>query len=427
MLRRVLLVACVGLMAAGAAAAETTRTLRAQLSGDPAAPFVVENLAGTMSVVAGDGDAVVAVATVHADDAALADAMRFEQVRDENGVPALRVIYPLDRERTIRYEARSGERRHGGGHHGLGWLFGSWDGTEVKYDGHRVRVSSSSGARLFADIEVRVPRRALFATFKNHVGELSAEGIEGRILLDTGRGGITARRLKGEIKADTGSGEVLAEEITGSLSCDTGSGECNVTGFDGTELACDTGSGDVRIRRAKADLIVADTGSGRIVVEQADAGEFRGDTGSGGIDAELIGTRLHRVRPTPAAATSACGSPPTPRSRCSSIRAAAASSAASPTPRRSRATTRLSATAAATARCGSRSTPAAAAPPSTRRGSGSSQATVIASRAAGAAKQSRGHRTGVGQSGRHGIASPTRAPCARSGQALLSLRSISPQ
>ncbi len=259
MLRRALLCACVGVMAAGAAAAETTRTLRAQLSGDPAAPFVVENLAGAMTVVAGDGDAVVAVATVHADDAALADAMRFEQVRNENGVPVLRVIYPLDRERTIRYEADGGDRHHGHRHHGLEWLFGSWDGTEVKYDGHRVRVSSSSGARLFADIEVRVPRRALSATFKNHVGELSAEGIEGRILLDTGRGGITARRLKGEIKADTGSGEV-------------------------------------RIRRVKADLIVADTGSGRIVVEQADAGEFRGDTGSGGIDAELTGTRLRRVK-----------------------------------------------------------------------------------------------------------------------------------
>ncbi|HQT96037.1 MAG TPA: DUF4097 family beta strand repeat-containing protein [Thermoanaerobaculaceae bacterium] len=296
MLRRALLCACVGVMAAGAAAAETTRTLRAQLSGDPAAPFVVENLAGAMTVVAGDGDAVVAVATVHADDAALADAMRFEQVRNENGVPVLRVIYPLDRERTIRYEADGGDRHHGHRHHGLEWLFGSWDGTEVKYDGHRVRVSSSSGARLFADIEVRVPRRALSATFKNHVGELSAEGIEGRILLDTGRGGITARRLKGEIKADTGSGEVLAEDVTGSFSCDTGSGECNVTGFDGTELSCDTGSGEVRIRRAKADLIVADTGSGRIVVEQADAGEFRGDTGSGGIDAELTGTRLRRVK-----------------------------------------------------------------------------------------------------------------------------------
>ena len=296
MLGRTLLVACVGVMAAGVAAAETTRTLRAQLSGDPTAPFVVENLAGAMRVVAGDGDAVVAVATVHADDAALADAMRFEQVRDENGVPALRVIYPLDRERTIRYDMRDGDRHHGRGHHGLEWLFGSWGGSEVKYDDRRVRVSSNSGALLYADVEVTVPRRALSATFKNHVGAISADRIEGRILLDTGRGGVTARRLKGQVKADTGSGDVLAEDVAGSFTCDTGSGACDVTGFDGTELSCDTGSGEVRIRRAKADLIAADTGSGRIDVEEADAGEFRGDTGSGGIDAEFVGTRLRRVK-----------------------------------------------------------------------------------------------------------------------------------
>ncbi len=297
MLRRALMVACVGMMVAAAAAAETTRTLRAELSGDPAAPFVVENLAGVMTVVAGDGDKVVAVATVHADDAALADAMRFEQVRDEDGVPTLRVIYPLDRERTIRYDARDGDDRHGRGHHGLEWLFGSgWDSSDVKYDGRRVRVSSSRGARLWADIEVTVPRRALSATFKNHVGELSAEGIEGRILLDTGRGGITARRLKGEIKADTGSGEVMAEDVSGSFTCDTGSGECNVSGFDGRKLSCDTGSGEIRIRRVKAERIVADTGSGRILVEQAEVEEFSGDTGSGGIDAELTGAGLRRIK-----------------------------------------------------------------------------------------------------------------------------------
>jgi Toastrack DUF4097 len=296
MRRRAWMVAWVVAVVATAAAAETTRTLRAQLSGDVAAPFEVENLAGTMTVVAGDGDTVTAVATVHADDAALADAMRFEQVTGERGVPVLRVIYPLDRERTIRYEARGGGR-HAHEHHGLEWLFGlGWDGSEVKYDGRRVRVSSSHGARLFADVEVRVPRRALSAAFRNRVGELSADGLAGRILLDTGRGGITVRRTSGEVKADTGSGAVVAEDVGGSFTCDTGSGPCEITGFDGRELNCDTGSGPVRIRRAKAELIVADTGSGPIRVEQAEAAEFRGDTGSGGIDAELGGAALRRVK-----------------------------------------------------------------------------------------------------------------------------------
>jgi len=89
-----------------AVAAETTRTVRAELSPDALGHFVVENLAGTMRVVPGSGPSVVAVATIHAEDDDLAKAMRVEQVAGKLGVPTLRVIYPLDRESTIRYPGR---------------------------------------------------------------------------------------------------------------------------------------------------------------------------------------------------------------------------------------------------------------------------------------------------------------------------------
>ena len=282
-------------LSSSVALAEATRTLRVSLTGNSGAAFAIENLAGTMTVTASDGEAVTAVATVHGEDDALAGEVRFEQVRGKEGVPTLRVIYPLDRERTIRYpfstRGEDGGRRHSGWFSAFGW-----DSSEVKYDGYRVRVSTGHGALLYADVEVQVPRRALEATFRNLVGKLQAEGIEGRILLDTSRGDVTARRLKGHVKADTGSGDVSATELAGSFICDTGSGACEVTGFDGTELSCDTGSGEVRVRDVKAERLVADTGSGRIRVSAADVEEFRGDTGSGGIDAELLGTRLRRVR-----------------------------------------------------------------------------------------------------------------------------------
>jgi hypothetical protein len=278
---------------------EATRKLRATLSGDAKAPFAVENLAGRMTVVAGDGDAVVAVATVHAESEALAAAMRFEQVRAKDGLPTLRVIYPLDRERRIRYpeagDDGAGTGRHG--RHESHWFFDFLSSnSEIKYDDHRVRVGSSSGTLLYADVEVTVPRRAVEATFRNFVGTLRAEGIEGRIVLDTSHGAITARRLKGDIKADTGSSDVLAEAIAGSLVCDTGSGACAVNGFEGKELYCDTGSGDVKVRDVKAERLHADTGSGHVRAERVDVEEFSGDTGSGGIEAELLGTRLRRVK-----------------------------------------------------------------------------------------------------------------------------------
>src|SRR6266704_6274799 len=85
------------------ASAETTRTVRAELSAGALGHFAVENLAGTMRVVPADGRTVVAVATVHAETDALANSVKFEQVAGKLGVPTLRVRYPLDQESTLRY------------------------------------------------------------------------------------------------------------------------------------------------------------------------------------------------------------------------------------------------------------------------------------------------------------------------------------
>ncbi|HUK14716.1 MAG TPA: DUF4097 family beta strand repeat-containing protein [Thermoanaerobaculaceae bacterium] len=296
MRRSLLLAATIASLTCGASLADTTRTLRVSLAGDPAREFAVENLAGSMTVVAADVATVEAVATIHAESEELAAAMGFEQVRGRDGTPTLRVVYPLDRERRIRFPGagdEAGARGHERRHHW--WSAFGWDSSETTYDGHRVRVSESSGVLLFADVEVRVPRRAVEATFRNLVGLLRADGIEGTVLLDTTHGDVIARHLDGEIKADTGSGDVRAEAIRGRFVCDTGSGACVVDGFDGRELSCDTGSGEVRVSGARAERLVADTGSGGVRVERADVEEFKGDTGSGEIEAELIGSRLRRV------------------------------------------------------------------------------------------------------------------------------------
>ncbi|HNX51705.1 MAG TPA: DUF4097 family beta strand repeat-containing protein [Thermoanaerobaculaceae bacterium] len=263
------------LLAAGPLLAETTRTLRAELPAGATEAFVVENLAGHMTVTAGDDDRVVAVATVHAEDDALASTMRFEQVRGENGTRTLRVIYPVGEYRTFRY-ASSGS-------------------SEVRYDGRRVRVTSWRGVLLFADVEVKVPRRVVEATFRNFVGNLSAERVEGKILLDAASGDVEASELSGRVKLDTGSGSARAEGGKGSLSCDTGSGDVVVTRFDGDDVLCDTGSGGVEVRGVRASRLKADTGSGPVTVVDADIEEFGGDTGSGDIRLTITGGRLRQV------------------------------------------------------------------------------------------------------------------------------------
>ena len=276
MTRRAVSSSVVALMIAATALCESTRTVRATLSAAPGTAFVVENLAGRMTVVPGDTDAVVAIATVHAESAELAGAVSLEQVRGEKGEPTLRVRYPLGFHRTVRYP---GTAR-----------------STAEYDGRRVRVSGTSGVLLYADVEVHVPGHAVIATFRNLFGSLDARNVTGTIVLDTSGADIVAHALQGDIKADVGSGDVTADQIKGKFSCDTGSGECDVTGFDGDQLLLDTGSGGVRVRDVKAARISADTGSGNVGIERADTAELVADTGSGSVQAELIGSRLRRIR-----------------------------------------------------------------------------------------------------------------------------------
>ena len=274
------------LAAAPLAAAEVTRTLRVELTAAEAGTFAVENLAGQMRIVPGSSSAVVAIATVHAESEELAGQVRFEQVSGKQGVPTLRVRYPLGSHSTFRYPAAGGDRGL------LGWLGG---GTTTEYDGERVKVSSRSGVLLYADVDVQVPPREVEATFRNVVGSLQAQDVKGTLRFDTGSGDQKIERVSGTIVADAGSGDVTATGIEGSFRCDTGSGDCTLDSFNGEKVSCDTGSGDITIRSSSARVVDADTGSGDIRAQDIDAEQFSADTGSGDVELVARGDRLARI------------------------------------------------------------------------------------------------------------------------------------
>ena len=282
--------AMVVMASATAVMAETTKTLRIEYAPTSGERFKIENLAGTMKVVAGGGDKVVAVATLHAEDDQLAAMVDFVKVEGPMGEKILRVQYPVDEYRTFRYPGRSAESSSSSF---LG-LFGGSSST-ADYDGHRVKVSSSSGVLLYADVEVRLPRGEVEGTFRNVVGSIRAEDVGGRLTFDTGSGNIDLARLEGRIGADTGSGDINASSIEGSFSGDTGSGDIMLERFRGEEISCDTGSGDVEVRSSTARRVSADTGSGSISVTESDVEEVNADTGSGSITLEATGNRLMAV------------------------------------------------------------------------------------------------------------------------------------
>jgi DUF4097 and DUF4098 domain-containing protein YvlB len=277
------------LTATPAAAAEAIRKLQVELKGDPASHFAVENLAGTMRVVPGTGKTVVAIATVHAESDDLAAAVTFEQVTGKKGEPVLRVRYPLDKYSTIRF-ATSQE----GGF--LTRLIGAGCFTNTEYDGHKVKVSGNTGALVYADVEVQLPRGPVDAKLKNLVGNLTGRDVAGTLLFDSASGNIDLEKISGDVKADTGSGDVKARDIEGTFSCDTGSGDCDVRGFKGEEIGCDTGSGNINLENITARVVNADTGSGDVRAVGTDLETFKADTGSGDVRLENPGARLLRVK-----------------------------------------------------------------------------------------------------------------------------------
>ena len=135
------------------------------------------------------------VATLHAESPAVLDAMGFEATTDEQGAP----VAPRALPSTAR--AASAIPTRGGG------------SSDVKYDGHRVRVSHDSGVVAWADLEVRLPKDVHEAWIKNGVGALTASGVSGTIRFDTASGDITVSDVEGDILADTGSGDVKASDL----------------------------------------------------------------------------------------------------------------------------------------------------------------------------------------------------------------------
>lgn len=276
------------LTAAALSSAEITKTLTIEHAPAGSGKIRIENLAGSMRVVPGEGDRIVAVATLHAESEELAAKVDFVEVPSEKGSTVLRVRYPVEEHSVFRYPGRGEE-----GVSILGISLGSESSAE--YAGRRVKVGGSRGVLLYADVEVRLPRKSLDVTFRNVFGPLRAEGVEGTLAFDTAAGDVTLDRLEGRIVADTGSGDVRATSVEGSFDADTGSGDVALDRFRGEEIRCDTGSGDVKVSDASARRIEVDTGSGNVSVLASDIEGWSAETGSGDVRLEAAGSRARAI------------------------------------------------------------------------------------------------------------------------------------
>jgi hypothetical protein len=296
------LILCLGLALASPAGADVERALRAELSGADLADFAVENLAGRMRISAAPGDRVVVIARVVGETADLAEAVKLERVPGEGSRATLRVRYPYDKVRTFEYVDPD---------HDKSWFFeelGSSSGYD--YDGRRVRVSAGRGTRLWADLDVQVPVGRRRAFFRNLVGRIDADGLEGALGFAVGSADLRLRRLDGEVSVEGDSGDLQASGIKGRFRWDSASGDCRMDDFEGSELRFHAASGDLVARGIRARRVETDTSSGDVRFSSADMEEFQAESASGDIAVDVDGTRLASFRVTTSSGDVSLGLPP---------------------------------------------------------------------------------------------------------------------
>ena len=117
-------------------------------------------------------------------------------------------------------------------------------------------------------VEVRVPRD-LDLALRSSDGNLSAQGISGKIQFDTGDGNVVATSIHGDIRIHTGDGNITGRGFDGSLDADTGDGNLQIDGrFD--SLALKTGDGGIHAEVGTGSKVAngwnVHSGDGQIVL-----------------------------------------------------------------------------------------------------------------------------------------------------------------
>ena len=239
----------------------------------------VDNLAGSVKLLAAKGDEFEIQAIVKADKSAglsaaeVADLIGFYSVK-EGGKHHFLVTYPVDE--YTKYTYRDGDH-------------GSRSSTRTRYQKKRVSVSGKSRSdslKVHVDLVISVPAGSELAV-KNRVGQIKGSDLSADLNLDTSSGEISIGKSQGSLRADTGSGRVTVAGYTGDILADTGSGSITITDSESGKVSADTGSGSVELKKVHAEEIHVDTGSGRVTLDNA-SGSLKIDTGSGGVTAENI-------------------------------------------------------------------------------------------------------------------------------------------
>ncbi len=157
-------------------------------------------------------------------------------------------------------------------HGDTAWIVGDWQGG---------RPHKFSG-----DFVINVPREITEVSIETEGGNVSANGIAGRVDAQSGGGTIRVDDIGGAINAETGGGSIDVGNVASDVSLHTGGGSIKVNSAKG-KIEAESGGGSVTIISGAQDAVL-ETGGGSIQVERC-GGRVKASTGGGSIDLGDIG------------------------------------------------------------------------------------------------------------------------------------------
>jgi hypothetical protein len=157
-------------------------------------------------------------------------------------------------------------------HGDTAWIVGDWQGGRPR--------------KFSGDFVVNVPREMDGVKIETEGGNVSTNGITGRLDAQSGGGNIRADDIGGAINAETGGGNIDVGNVASNVTLHTGGGSIKVNSAKG-KIEAESGGGSVTIVSGMQGAVL-ETGGGSIQVERC-AGRVKASTGGGSIDLGDIG------------------------------------------------------------------------------------------------------------------------------------------
>jgi hypothetical protein len=240
----------------------------------------IENLAGRIDLVPGDGPTVGVEAIVRVGDLGAAevkrviDSIRWIEAPTEDVEPRWGLWFPTEDYPTIRYPV-AGETKA--------------DLDVVRHLDREVRISSRRGEATPSvqfDLRVSLPPGARVAV-NNAVGPIDGDSVASPLRLSTRHGVIKLGRVRAPIDATSELGDVYISRLDADAVVRTGRGDIELWRVTGGHVTLSTRSGHCRI------VLLPATGfrlqySGARPIDVVGGGLMRIASGSGGRRNELI-------------------------------------------------------------------------------------------------------------------------------------------